>query len=62
MVFGSNTSSSCWEPFQRAIEGLTVKFANRPNLVVKHKHYIDMTKWDLPKYNGVKPVLAKSAN
>ena len=23
MVFGSNTSSSCWEPFRRAIEGLT---------------------------------------
>ena len=25
MVFGSNTSSSCWEPFRRAIEGLTKK-------------------------------------
>ena len=42
MVFGLNTSSSSWEPFRRAIEGLTVKFADRPDLVQKHKHYIDM--------------------
>ena len=26
MVFGSNTSSSSWEPFRRAIEGLTLNF------------------------------------
>ena len=37
MVFGSNTSSRCWEPFRRAIEGLTVNFANRLDLVNKHK-------------------------
>ena len=59
MVFGSNTSSSSWEPFRRAIEGLTKKIANRPDLVVKHKTYIDMIKWDLPKHNAPKPVLAR---
>ena len=36
MVFGSNTSTACWEPFCRAIEALSKKFANRPDLVVKH--------------------------
>ena len=37
MVFGSNTSSSSWEPFRRAIEGLTLKFANRLDLVENRK-------------------------
>ena len=59
MVFGSNTLSSCWEPFRRAIEGLTLKFANRPGLVDKHKKYIDMIKWDLPCGAATKPVPAK---
>ena len=35
MVFGSNTSASSWEPFRRAIEGLSMKLANRPVLVKK---------------------------
>ena len=48
MVFGSNTSASSWEPFRRAIEGLSVSFANRPDLVKKHKHYLDMIKWEIP--------------
>ena len=37
---------------------MTVKFANCPELVEKHKKYIDMIKWDLPKSNAKKPVLA----
>ena len=35
MVFGSNTSAVCWEPFRRAIEALSKKFANSPSLVKK---------------------------
>ena len=57
-MFGSNVSSPCWEPFRRAIEGLTVKFANRPDLVVKHKKYIDMIKWELPVGNQPTPTRA----
>ena len=33
MVFVSNTSASSCQPFRRAIKGLTVSFANRPDLV-----------------------------
>ena len=42
MVFGSNTSATSWEPFQREIEGLSVIYANRENLVEKHGKYLDM--------------------
>ena len=58
MVFGSNTSASSWEPFRRAIEGLTKKYANRPDLVQKHKHYIDMVKWEVPSPDAPPPVRA----
>ena len=58
MVFGSNTSAACWEPFCRAIEGLSKEFANCPDLVEKHKYYIDMLKWDVPKPPTQKPVKA----
>ena len=44
MVFGSNTSALSWEPFCRAIEVLTKKYANRPDIVQKHKNYIGMVK------------------
>jgi hypothetical protein len=37
MVFGLTASASSWEAFRQAIEALTNVFANRPNLVVKHK-------------------------
>ncbi len=37
MVFGSTVSASSWEAFRQAIEALTKVFANRPDLVVKHK-------------------------
>jgi hypothetical protein len=46
MVFGSTASVSSWEAFQRAIEALTKVFANRPDLVVRHKKFIDMLKWE----------------
>jgi hypothetical protein len=46
MVFGLTASASSWEAFRRAIEVLTEVFANRPNLVVRHKKYIDMSKWE----------------
>jgi hypothetical protein len=46
MVFGSTTSASSWEPFRHAIEAMSVVFANRPDLVTKHRHYLDMIKWE----------------
>jgi len=45
MVFGSIASSSSWEPFCRAIEALPAVYANRPDLVAKHKKYLDMIHW-----------------
>jgi len=46
MVFGLTASASSWEAFRQAIEALTKVFANRPNLVVRHKTFIDMLKWE----------------
>ncbi len=46
MVFGSTASASSWEAFRRAIKALTKVFANRPNLVVRHKKFIGMLKWE----------------
>ncbi len=45
MVFGLTASASSWEAFRQAIEALTKGFANRPDLVVRHKKFIDMLKW-----------------
>jgi hypothetical protein len=45
MVFGSTTSTSSWELFRRGIEALSLAYADRPNLVVKHKYYLDMISW-----------------
>jgi len=45
MVFGSTTSASSWEPFRRGIEALFVAYADRPDLVIKHKYYLDMISW-----------------
>jgi hypothetical protein len=45
MVFGSTTSASSWEPFQRAIEALSVAYADRPDLVITHKYYLNMISW-----------------
>jgi hypothetical protein len=54
MVFGSTASASSWESFRRAIEALTKVFANRPDLVIKHKKYLDMLKWDVINPNATK--------
>jgi hypothetical protein len=45
MVFASTTSASSWEPFQRAIEALSMACVDRPDLVITHKHYLDMISW-----------------
>ena len=45
MVFGSRASASSWEAFRRAIEALSKVYANRPDLVIKHKEYLDMINW-----------------
>jgi len=45
MVFGSTTSASSWEPFRRGIEALSVAYADRLDLVIKHKYYLDMISW-----------------
>ncbi len=46
MLFGSTTSASSWEPFRRAIEALSVVYADRPDQVIKHKYYLDMILWE----------------
>ncbi len=46
MVFGSTASVSSWEAFRRAIEALTKVFANRADLVIKHKRYLDIIRWE----------------
>jgi hypothetical protein len=45
-VFGSTASASSWEAFRRVVKALTNVFANRPNLVIRHKKFIDMLKWE----------------
>jgi hypothetical protein len=45
MVFGSTASASSWEPFRRAIEALSVLYLDRPELVKKHRKYLDMLIW-----------------
>ncbi len=46
MVFGLTASASSWEAFRQAIKALTKVFANRPNLVMRHKIFIVMLKWE----------------
>jgi hypothetical protein len=46
MVFGMTASASSWEAFRQAIRALTKVFANRPNLLIRHKKFIDMLKWE----------------
>ena len=36
MVFGSKASASSWEAF---------RYANRPDLVIKHEKFLDMINW-----------------
>jgi hypothetical protein len=46
MVFGSTAPASSWEASRRAIEALTKNLADRPNLVIRHKKFFDMLKWE----------------
>jgi hypothetical protein len=46
MVFGSTASASSWEPFQRAIKSLIIMYSMNLDLVSKHKHLLDMLKWE----------------
>jgi hypothetical protein len=46
IVFGSTVLASSWEAFRQVIEAFTKVFANRPNLVVRHKKFINMLKWE----------------
>ena len=46
MVLGSTASASSWESFWWAIKALTKVFTTRPDLVIKHKKYLDMLKWE----------------
>jgi hypothetical protein len=45
MDFGSTASASSWEPFQRAIQALSVVYAHRHNLINKHRKFLDMISW-----------------
>jgi hypothetical protein len=46
MLFGSTMSTSSWELFWQVIEALSVVYADRPDLVIKHKCYLDMISWE----------------
>jgi hypothetical protein len=46
MVLGLTVSVSSWKAFRQAVKALTNFFANRPNLVIRHKIFIDMLKWE----------------
>ncbi len=46
MVFGLTASASSWEAFTQAIKALTKVFAYRPNLVIRHKKFIELLKWE----------------
>ncbi len=45
MVFGSATSASSWEPFQHAIQALSVVYAHCRDLIKKHRKFLDMISW-----------------
>ncbi len=44
-TFGSKTSASSWKPLRRAIKNLIPIYFERNDLVIKHKKYIGMLKW-----------------
>ena len=48
MVFGSNISANSWEPFWQAIAGIAATYFSLPNLVEKHRQWLDMVSWDPP--------------
>ncbi len=61
MVFGSNTSATSWEPFRCSIEALSSHYMNRPDLVDKHRRFLDMVQWEPDSPSGI-PVMAKSCS
>ncbi len=44
-VFGSNTSASSWEAFQRAIQWLITVLSQRDNLIKKHEDLLNILHW-----------------
>jgi len=46
MVFGSIASASSWESFRQAIKALSRIYANPPDLVIKHRRYLDLIQWE----------------
>jgi hypothetical protein len=44
-VFGSNTSASSWEPLRRAVKSMITVYAQRDDLVNKHKDLLDELIW-----------------
>ena len=44
-VFGSNTLASSWKPLRRAIQSMITIYAQRDDLVEKHKPLLDKLKW-----------------
>ncbi len=46
MVFSLTASASSWEAFRQAIKALMKVFANRPDLVARHKKFINKLKWE----------------
>ena len=59
MVFGSVTSASSWEPFRRAIMGLAMAGFFAAALIKKHKHLLDMIRWEPPPPPGTQFVQAQ---
>ncbi len=45
MVFGSTASTSSWEPFRHAIQALSVVYVHSPDLIKKHRKFLDMISW-----------------
>ena len=44
-VFGSNTWASSWEPLLQAVKSMITVYAQRDDLVDKHKKMLDELKW-----------------
>jgi hypothetical protein len=45
MVFRSIASASSWEPFQHAIQALSVVYTHCCDLIKKHRKFLDMISW-----------------
>ena len=60
MVFGSTALASSWEPFRQAIEALSLVYLDRPDLVKKHRKYLDMLSWETTENHPINVTLATS--